>query len=80
MFGGDTTTTYILDTRQGSKVEKVTSSMLQVKGQFSKSSDYVARVFGNFLYTIDRTNKNLHVYAIKDKMWNYSSLTDLGIK
>ena len=54
--------------------------MLQVKSQFSKSSDYVARVFGNFLYTIDGTNKNLHVYAIKDKMWNYSSLTDLGIK
>lgn len=54
--------------------------MLQVKGQFSKSCDYIARVFGNFLYTIDGANKNLHVYAIKDKMWNYSSLVDLGIK
>lgn len=69
-----------MDTRAGSKVEKVAQTMLQVKGQFSKSCDYIARVFGNFLYTIDGANKNLHVYAIKDKMWNFSSLADLGIK
>jgi len=39
----------------------------------------VARVFGNFLYTIDATDNNLHVYAIKDRMWNFSPLSDLGI-
>jgi hypothetical protein len=62
------------------KVEAVKTTTLQVKGSFSKSSDFIARVFGNFLYTIDGTNKNLHVYALKDKMWNYSPLADLGIK
>jgi hypothetical protein len=84
IFGGDLTTTFMLDVRDVSgktvKVNPIKQTILQVPGKFSKQSDYIARVFGNFLYTIDGWNKNLHVYAIKDKIWNYSPLGDLGIK
>jgi hypothetical protein len=47
---------------------------------FGKDSDYIARIYGNYLYAVDGNKGNLHVYSIKDKKWNYSSLKELGIK
>jgi hypothetical protein len=47
---------------------------------FNYESDYVARLFGNYLYAIDNNTLNLHVYSLKDKIWNFSSLRDLGVQ
>lgn len=47
---------------------------------FGLESDYMSRVFGNYLYSIDCYSKNLHVFSLKEKMWNFSALADLGIK
>lgn len=55
------------------------NSELCCEGWFNYDSDYVARVFGNYLYAIDSHTQNLHVYSLKDKIWNYSALKDLGI-
>ena len=52
---------------------------LSVDGAFGQNSDYLTRLFGNFLYSIDGSKMVLHVYSMKDKVWNYSSLSDLGV-
>jgi len=78
IFGGITNSNFVFDIRT-QKVEK-TQSNLQVKGNFSKQSDFIARTFGSFIYAIDSSARNLHVYAVKEKIWNYSPLSDLGIK
>jgi hypothetical protein len=65
-----------------STIAKVTSNVdvdLCTAASFSYESDYVARLFGNYLYAIDSNTQNLHVYSIKDRIWNYSSLKDLGV-
>jgi hypothetical protein len=36
------------------------------QSKFSVESDFHARFFGNFLYTIDGYAGNLHVYSVKD--------------
>lgn len=46
---------------------------------FNYDSDYIARVFGNYLYAVDSHSNNLHVYSVKDKIWNYSTLKELGV-
>ena len=48
--------------------------------RFCQDSDFTVRTFGNYLYATDGNLRNLHVYSIKDKLWNYSRLDDLGIK
>jgi len=60
-------------------VVTVKNSELCVEGWFSYESDFVARIFGNYLYAIDSHAQNLHVYSLKDKIWNYSHLKELGI-
>jgi hypothetical protein len=52
---------------------------LCTSGVFGYETDYVARLFGNYLYAIDNKAQNLHVYSMKDKIWNFSSLRDLGV-
>lgn len=47
---------------------------------FGKDADYISRIFGNYLYAIDGNKGNLHLYSIKEKKWNQSSLKELGIK
>jgi len=43
------------------------------------NSDFIARIYGNYLYAIDGLGGNLHVFSIKEKQWNYSTLKELGI-
>jgi len=65
-----------------SSVAKVTSNKdcdLCTSASFSFESDYVARLFGNYLYAIDSHTQNLHVYSLRDRIWNFSSLRDLGV-
>ena len=57
----------------------IKSSQMCLDAWFCYDSDYIARVFGNYLYCIDEHSNNLHVYSIKEKMWNYSALKELGI-
>lgn len=52
---------------------------LCTEGYFGYESDFIARIYGNYLYALDEHSFNLHVYSIKDKQWNFSSLQDLGI-
>lgn len=61
------------------KVSNIKGIELCTPAVFSFQNDYVARLFGNYLYAIDSYNQNLHVYSLKDKIWNYSSLKDLGV-
>jgi len=61
------------------KVNTLRETRMQLEGQFCYDSDFIARQFGNFLYSIDGHSHILHVYSIKDKQWNFSPLRDLGI-
>ena len=47
--------------------------------RFCQDSDFNVRIFGNYLYAVDGLKNYLHVYSIKDKQWNFSSLADLNI-
>ena len=49
------------------------------EGQFCIESDFLSRPFGNFHYAIDCNKQNLHVFSVKDKSWNCSSLKELGV-
>lgn len=93
MFGGSKNLTFIYDTTEPPQVAvsppktkipsiKLTylkNSPLCADGYFCYDSDYIARIFGNFLYAVDGHSYNLHVFQIKDKSWNFSPLTELGI-
>jgi hypothetical protein len=93
LFGGNTTKTFLFDfagTFATIKNQKASSPIFAklstIKGNelctpaiFSYQSDYVARLFGNYLYAIDSFSQNLHVYSLKDKIWNFSTLRDLGV-
>lgn len=89
LFGGSKCNTFIFDTAHAVQVSKekkkdarvvtLKNSELCIEAWFSYESDYVARIFGNYLYAIDSHAANLHVYSVKDKIWNYSSLKELGI-
>ena len=68
---------------QGPQLAKVTTNQnieLCAPASFNYESDYVARLFGNYLYAIDNNTLNLHVYSLKDRIWNFSPLKDLGVK
>eukprot|EP00355_Strombidium_rassoulzadegani_P008448 CAMPEP_0168621700 /NCGR_PEP_ID=MMETSP0449_2-20121227/7846_1 /TAXON_ID=1082188 /ORGANISM="Strombidium rassoulzadegani, Strain ras09" /LENGTH=86 /DNA_ID=CAMNT_0008662861 /DNA_START=102 /DNA_END=359 /DNA_ORIENTATION=+ len=62
---------------QTAKITKLSAQLLY-DTKFCIDSDFSVRTFGNYLYSIDGMNKNLHVYSIKDRQWNYSRLDDLG--
>lgn len=55
------------------------SIMGSEKSTICHNSDFLARIFGNYLYAIDGDGGNLHVYSIKEKQWNFSTLRELGI-
>eukprot|EP00347_Sterkiella_histriomuscorum_P001097 403373339 len=55
------------------------NSPLCIDAWFGYESDFMARIYGNYLYAIDQHAGNLHVYSLKDKQWNYSSLKELGL-
>ena len=94
VFGGTDNHTYQVDfsqmlankNQQGSsqplnaRVNKLPTSQIQADTKFCIDSDFTARTFGNYLYVVDGQMNYLHVYSIKDKQWNFSSLVDLGIK
>ena len=61
------------------QVTKLNESKLLGETKFCQAADYTVRTFGNYLYAVDGQMQVLHVFSIKDKMWNYSSLKDLGI-
>ena len=61
------------------RVTRLNDSKLLGETRFCQSADYNARTFGNYLYAIDGNQSYLHVFSVKDRKWNYSSLTDLGI-
>jgi hypothetical protein len=46
---------------------------------FGYDSDYISRIYGNYLYALDNHTGNLHVYSLEKKQWNYSSLKELGV-
>lgn len=60
-------------------VTKLNDSKLLGETKFCQVADFTVRTFGNYLYAVDGQMQVLHVFSIKDKMWNYSSLKDLGI-
>lgn len=60
-------------------VTKLIDSKLLGETKFCQNADFSVRTFGNYLYAVDGQMQVLHVFSIKDKMWNYSSLKDLGI-
>lgn len=62
------------------RVAKLPDSQLMSDTKFCYDSDFSVRTFGNYLYAVDGQKNFLHVYSIKDKQWNFSSLVDLGIK
>ena len=84
IFGGDRTTTFSFDTREVATVGrtatiKTLKPTLSCRARFGFASDYVARSFGNFMYLIDATDQNLHVYSVKDEGWNSQKLGELAI-
>ncbi|CDW76656.1 kelch motif family protein [Stylonychia lemnae] len=60
-------------------LKSMPNSKLCVDAWFSYDCDYIARIYGNYLYAVDQHAGNLHVYSMKDKIWNYSSLKELGV-
>lgn len=62
------------------RVTKLPESQLMSDTKFCYDADFTVRTFGNYLYAVDGQKNFLHVYSIKDKQWNFSSLVDLGIK
>ena len=65
------------------QLAKVTTNRdveLCTPASFNYESDYVARLFGNYLYAIDNNTQYLHVYSLKDRIWNFSALKDLGVQ
>ena len=50
-----------------------------IESRFCYDYDFTVRTFGNYLYAVDGTLGNLHVYSLKDRQWNFSRLDDLGI-
>eukprot|EP00347_Sterkiella_histriomuscorum_P020526 403337466 len=95
VFGGNTGQTYNFETSvcTNKKVSALNltksneikfnhlkkSVMCSGQTQLCHNSDFLARIFGNYLYALDSEGGNLHVYAIKEKQWNYSTLRELGI-
>jgi len=90
IFGGCKKNSFILETSdfqvvpkdskpRPAKILTLKGSPLCVEGFFGYDSDYICRGFGNFLYAVDAHSFNLHVFSVKDKLWNFSSLTDLGV-
>ena len=65
---------------QYAKVTTNKETELCSAASFNHDSDYVARLFGNYLYAIDTHALNLHVYSLKDRIWNFSPLRDLGVQ
>ena len=61
------------------RVTKLSDSKLLGETKFCQNADFSVRTFGNYLYAVDGNCFVLHVFSIKDRMWNYSSLKDLGI-
>ena len=53
---------------------------LMSTSSFCYESDFAVRQFGNYLYAVDGSQGNLHVYSTKDKQWNFSKLEDLGVQ
>jgi len=47
--------------------------------RFCFESDFTVKTFGYYLYATDNANEILHVYSVKDRQWNYSRLSELGI-
>ncbi len=84
LFGGSNLESLIIDVNSATEDEisvmTFKKSELVMNARFGYESDYVARQFGNFIYAIDSTKMNLHVFSMKDKTWNYSSLYDLGVE
>lgn len=71
IFGGESTKMFTFDTREVQNVNrqatvKTTRSTLFGDSKFANASDFVARVFGTYMYTIDASEKTLHVYNISN--------------
>ena len=86
IFGGDSTKTFQLDTREISTRDrapqanvKTCQNMMTSVARFGNQSDWVARTFGNFVYCIDAIGMNLHVLTLRDRLWNSQPLTELGV-
>lgn len=43
------------------------SVMCSEKSILCHNADFLARIFGNYLYAIDGEGGNLHVYSIREK-------------
>lgn len=78
IFGGTNRVSYLLDisnlsnqVRQPPRLSTLPDkSNLLSDSHFCQDSDFRVRIFGNFLYAIDGSLKNLHIHSIKDKEWN----------
>jgi len=80
VFGGSKQKSFIIDTDDSAfKAVTMKGGELCKEAWFGYESDYVGRIFGNYLYAIDAHLGLLHVYSIKEKKWNYSSLKELGV-
>ena len=60
-------------------LSKAAATDMLCDAKFCQESDFIIRTFGNYLYAMDCSICNLHVYSLKEKQWNYSKLKDLGV-
>ena len=52
---------------------------MTTRSRFGQQSDLVMRQFKNCVYAIDACQETLHVYQIKEQIWQHQSLRDLGV-
>ena len=83
IFGGDSKT-FQFDTREVQQINKqaivrTSNSKMVSRGRFGYNSDFVGRVFGSFIYCIDASDFNLHVFTMNDHVWQSQPLSELGI-
>ena len=86
IFGGQNTKTFMLEDARAdvnpstgeATVRTCQSSMVQ-QSRFANSTDFYARSFDHYHYTIDVAQKFLHMYKERDQVWEGQSLYELGV-
>jgi len=84
IFGGETTKTFIFDTRNVSdqgKANVVTSGgLLDNKSRFAFKTDYVCRKFGTIFYAIDSELQIIHTYELSGQDWYSQPISEFGFE
>ena len=74
IFGGETTKTFIFNTKEVNMATKqanvVTSSgVIDRKAKFGFRTDYVSRTFGTLFYAIDASEQVIHTHEVSGLDW-----------